>query len=48
MEYTYEIINNLEGNNFILRSDNAIIPMDQSNSDYQVYLKWVEEQEANK
>jgi hypothetical protein len=29
---------------FILRiSDNAVIPFDPTNTDYQAYLKWVEE-----
>jgi hypothetical protein len=30
--------------NFIIRlSDNAFIPKDEANTDYQAYLKWVEE-----
>jgi hypothetical protein len=29
---------------FILRlSDNAVIPQDQANTDYQAYLKWLDE-----
>jgi hypothetical protein len=29
---------------FILRTaDNAFVPMDEANTDYQAYLKWVEE-----
>jgi hypothetical protein len=29
---------------FILRiSDNAVIPQDRDNTDYQAYLKWLEE-----
>ena len=39
---TYEIIEvtNPEGNpyTFILRSDGALIPMDERNADYQAYL----------
>jgi hypothetical protein len=32
-----------ELSNFIIRTaDNAIIPMDEENSDYQAYLAWVE------
>ena len=27
----------------ILRSDNTSIPMDEANTDYQTYLKWVAE-----
>ena len=31
-------------NNFLLRVvDNAFIPFDPANTDYQAYLKWVEE-----
>jgi hypothetical protein len=29
--------------NHILRSDNAVIPFDPDNTDYQAYLKWVAE-----
>jgi hypothetical protein len=32
------------GIGFVLRlSDNALIPLNENNSDYQEYLKWVEE-----
>ena len=39
MEYTYEIIETGLGGKMILRSDGACIPMNESNSDYQAYLK---------
>jgi hypothetical protein len=42
MGYTYEIIEieTLSGlQKIIKRSDNAFIPMDEANSDYQAYLK---------
>ena len=40
----YKLINTPSGNQIILRlSDNANIPFDESNTDYQQYLKWVEE-----
>ena len=43
----YKQYKNLEGvigDNVIIRlSDNAFIPFDPANTDYQAYLKWVEE-----
>jgi len=45
MTYTYKYLkNSLHGNqlNIILRKeDNACIPMDSGNRDYQEYLEWV-------
>ena len=41
----YKLFKNLAGNiDAIIRlSDNAFIPKDEANTDYQAYLKWVEE-----
>ena len=37
----YKLLNNA---NVIIRlSDGAFIPMDESNTDYQAYLKWLDE-----
>lgn len=44
MKYTYTKEIDTSGNEFILRSDNACIPMDESNSDYHAYLAWKAEQ----
>ena len=40
----YKLIKNLTGDvNVVLRiTDNAFIPFDPANTDYQQYLKWVE------
>ena len=32
-----------EPNNTVVRSDGALIPFDPANTDYQAYLKWLEE-----
>lgn len=40
----YKLKNTLDGNQIVVRlSDNANIPMDEQNSDYQQYLAWVAE-----
>jgi hypothetical protein len=42
----YKKLKDMFGNdvNTIFRiSDNAFIPMDEANTDYQAYLKWLEE-----
>jgi hypothetical protein len=45
--FTYNKVINLRTNevreDVILRSDGAWIPADNSNTDYQTYLKWVAE-----
>lgn len=40
----YKLINNRFGQLDCIQrvADNAFIPMDESNTDYQQYLKWVE------
>jgi hypothetical protein len=39
----YKLYKSVIGSTFILRlSDNAGIPFDPANTDYQQYLKWVE------
>jgi hypothetical protein len=43
----YKLVNNIETNspaNVVKRlTDNASIPFDPANTDYQAYLKWLEE-----
>lgn len=40
----YKLLNNLNGGQLILRlSDNACIPFDEANTDYQAYLAWLDE-----
>ena len=48
MTYTYkkliDFFTKKESTNEILRKeDNAVIPIDEANTDYQEYLKWVAE-----
>jgi hypothetical protein len=42
---TYKLIANSDGsvNTVIRTSDNACIPFDPANTDYQTYLRWLEE-----
>ena len=42
----YKLFNTLNGtqvNTVIRTTDNAFIPFDPANTDYQAYLKWLEE-----
>jgi len=48
-KYTYVIPTDINGNlstEVIVRSDNAWIPTNPANSDYQAYLAWLENPEA--
>lgn len=46
MKYTYEAVETPYGDTIIKRSDGADIPCDLSNSDYQRYLRWLEDPTA--
>lgn len=40
----YKLLNNFDGTSTaVLRSDGWSIPFDLANTDYQAYLKWLEE-----
>jgi hypothetical protein len=40
----YKLLTTITNENFVIRlSDNAQIPFDPANTDYQAYLKWVAE-----
>jgi hypothetical protein len=40
----YKLLNSLDTKQYIIRlSDSAQIPMCEDNTDYQAYLKWLEE-----
>ena len=44
MTYTYKNVKDIEGNIgniFLRKEDNAFIPKDEANIDYQEYLEWV-------
>jgi hypothetical protein len=46
MKYTYSEGKSQTGWEYIKRSDDAFIPIDPSNSDYQRYLRWLENPDA--
>jgi hypothetical protein len=47
MKFTYEIIVAPNDETIVLRSDGAYIPKDEANSDYQRYLRWLENPDAD-
>lgn len=46
MKHTYELLKTDFGS-VVLRSDGACIPLDPANSDYQRYLRWLEDPNAD-
>ena len=47
MEYTYELVEPEFGDKLVKRNDGAFIPLDPANSDYQRYLRWLENPDAD-
>lgn len=47
MKFFYEIIETGLNASVILRSNGAYIPKDEANSDYQRYLRWLENSDAD-
>ena len=48
MNYTYtDSFDSLGNKNGLWRSDGAYIPLNESNSDYQAYLRWLENPNAD-
>lgn len=48
MKYTYEEkTTTAPAWSFIERSDGAVIPKDEGNADYQAYLRWLENPDAD-
>jgi hypothetical protein len=47
MKYTYETVETPFGDTIIKRSDGSDIPADPANSDYQRYLRWLENPDAD-
>jgi hypothetical protein len=45
-KYTYEVLGEGTINEIILRSDGACIPKSEANSDYQAYLRWLDDPNA--
>ena len=39
----YKLFNGIDGVSVVRESDNAVIPFDPANTDYQAYLKWLSE-----
>lgn len=40
----YQLVNSISNQQFVVRlSDNTWIPFDPDNTDYQAYLRWLEE-----